>query len=1229
LQQQQPAGSRPAFAPVATPSSYRLRAWGAVASLVGFLGAYFGLAGWFAWTAWRLGRGALAGRHDALWAALVALCALLLAVFMLKALFFRQRREEDHSLELKRADQPALFAELHAIADAVGAPRPHRVLVSARVNAAVFYDLSPLNLLFPTKKNLEIGLGLVNVLTRSELRAVLAHEFGHFAQRAMAVGRWVYVAQQIAARLVAQRDLLDRFLKALSNFDVRVAWVGWLLSLIVWAIRSLVDSVFTGVQLLQRSLGREMEYGADAVAVALTGSDALVHALYKIQTADGDWDRAAGIAGQLKAKDQWVTDLFALQAVLAERTGRVLDDERYGRLPAQGAGQARLFDTADSAVPQMWRTHPLNHEREARAKADYRPGEVDERSAWTLFRDAPALRTQVTRRLFDMPDGALPVDDATLQAALDEYFGGELARPRYRGVYLGRALTRHVATPQELAGELPAGTDGIRRLVALYPASLGEAVRRWRRMDAEKAPAEHAQLQAELRRHDRAARETHLALARALGDGSEARLRGLLAQLHYAEHMAANLRDLRGVLAHTVRVLSAGRVTDAVRRRVLNAADELHGALADLYGHAGQLRLDAATLKRMDVQSWPALLGAFKLGAPAPANLGDWLDVIDGWMDLAEHALGRLRAAVLGELLDTEARVACGEAQADVPTEALPAAPSRYPVLLEGAERPRTLKPTLWARFLAAQGPGAAAARVLVAGAIVVGVLSFGGGYGDINVHVLNGLDRPVRVKLGSVRAVTLPAFGSAELSLGPDDHLSVVAETPQGELIERFEVPLDAGAGEPVYNVAGATPLVELSFSYGHHADNAPPRVIGAPRWSTQRADIFFADPPKSVSVKQGQTEVRRVLYSAADAAPGLQVSLLQNDVAAIERLSEQHMRWDRPDSPVRVGWLTQLRGRPAYERLMKAALAREPGNVDLLRERFDTLSAEALKLMCDDLGQRAALAGADGDLTYLAARCLPDGPERDAALHEGLRRFPSHAWLAYGAAWMEAGAGSWRVALRNYELARAEPMLAPFATIEANRLRRLLGETPWGTDGESFGPPSRLLTALGFEVRAGSVISQPEAYALLAAGQPDKAAAVDTSPTPHLLRLAAASDGASAELRQRAAALPAGAGLEAQTYWTAVALAEREGWSVPELPEGALGAIEPEQWRRMEAFHAALASSATLGGAEKLLQGLSLELRGQAYSMAVVRLGDRAPPAWREGAKRLLLAHERPYFN
>jgi hypothetical protein len=47
----------------------------------------------------------------------------------------------------------------------------------------------------------------------------------------MAVARWVYVAQQIASQIVAEWDILDKFLRVISNIDVRIAWIGWLLSL--------------------------------------------------------------------------------------------------------------------------------------------------------------------------------------------------------------------------------------------------------------------------------------------------------------------------------------------------------------------------------------------------------------------------------------------------------------------------------------------------------------------------------------------------------------------------------------------------------------------------------------------------------------------------------------------------------------------------------------------------------------------------------------------------------------------------------------------------------------------------------------------------------------------------------------------------------------------------------------------------------------------------------------
>src|SRR6185503_1589959 len=243
---------------------YKRQVWLAVLGLATFIVLYFVLAGWFLYTAYRL---TIAADNLDFAGVLVGGCALFLAVMMLKGLLFVKHGDTSGSVELSAQQQPRLFTFLHELADAAEAPRPHRVFLSARVNAAVFYDLSPLNLIFPSKKNLEIGLPLVNALSLGELRAVLAHEFRHFRQRSMAVMRWTYLAQQIAAQLVARRDKLDHLLVQLSHLDPRIAWLGWALSLIVWSIRSLVDSAFGVVVMLQRALSREMEFQADLVAV--------------------------------------------------------------------------------------------------------------------------------------------------------------------------------------------------------------------------------------------------------------------------------------------------------------------------------------------------------------------------------------------------------------------------------------------------------------------------------------------------------------------------------------------------------------------------------------------------------------------------------------------------------------------------------------------------------------------------------------------------------------------------------------------------------------------------------------------------------------------------------------------------------------------------------------------------------------------------------------------------
>jgi Zn-dependent protease with chaperone function len=302
----------PLLAQLPRPSAaYKRMAWLAGAGLVLFLALYFLLAGWFLWTAYRL---TLRADDATFTGYAVGICALFLAVFMLKPMFFVRRGSVEGTVEINQAQQPRRFAFLYQIADGAAAPRPHRVLLSSRVNASVFSDLSLLNLIFPSRKNLEIGLALVNALTLGEFRAVLAHEFGHFTQRSMAVTRWAYAAQQIAAHLVARRDKLDAMLRTLCRIDIRVAWVGWLLSLIVWSIRSLVESAFGAVVVLERALSRDMEMQADLVAVALTGSDALIHALHRLEAADDSWDRTVAFLGAEHASARVARDVFTLHS---------------------------------------------------------------------------------------------------------------------------------------------------------------------------------------------------------------------------------------------------------------------------------------------------------------------------------------------------------------------------------------------------------------------------------------------------------------------------------------------------------------------------------------------------------------------------------------------------------------------------------------------------------------------------------------------------------------------------------------------------------------------------------------------------------------------------------------------------------------------------------------------------------------------------------------------------
>lgn len=1256
-------------------SAYKRRAWLAMAGLVIFVLLYFALAGWFGFTAWRMTLGSDPGAKHAFWGWAIGACAAFLAVFMVKAVFFVKHGGTDDSIEITSDHQPELFRFLHSLADKAGAPRPHKVFLSARVNAAVFYDLSVLNLFFPSKKNLEIGLGLVNALTLGEFRAVLAHEFGHFAQRAMAVGRWVYVAQQIAAQLVARRDKLDDFLGALSRFDVRVAWVGWLLSLVVWSIRSLVESAFQVVVLMQRALSREMEMNADLVAVSLTGSDALIHALHRLQAADDAWGRAMHFAMSEKACGRPPRDLFEIQTRVVGHMGQLLNDRHYGRVPAATGSTPkahRVFKAELAQPPQMWLTHPLNHEREANAKRHFVHAPVDARDAWVLFTDVKALREQVTAKLLGADEAAAPgtAVDATTDGSvqtLNKQFEREYFGSRYRGIYFGRSLAAHSANPRALteavSTPMPADLD------RLYPQSLVSDMERLRTLEKEVAQlralhsgalrpsgnvirhrgatvkrsqlgkvlsaveADLAALEADLQAHDRRCRGLHRAVAQQLGQGWPVYLDGLVAALHYAEHTERNLRDLQGVLGNTVAVVTATRrVSTAGRTRLVNEANALQEALQRAFVHAGKVTLDEPLRARLGVPSWAGAIGELGLSGATKENIGEWLKAVDSWVDHAAHLALALRNHALEQLLLTESALA-GHLWQGSPVEAAPAesrVPTGYDTLVAGNERKRQTRLDWWGRFQTADGLVPAGARLIVAGGIVAGVLGFGAVVGHATVTIYNGLSRPVMVTMGDAPAVRVEAHGTREQALAGNDAVKIVTRTLTGQLIEQFDSEAHGSFGEFVYNVAGASPMVEWTATYGNAAQR-PERMLGTARFFANAADVRFEQPPTSVSTKGGGA-TRDVLSGMGNEGPLQQLGALDTD-AERARLIATHARWDDLDTPYTGQWLTMAQTVPDAKTVLSQRLVDSPDHVLLLRLEQDAADEAGRAAVCERHRQRAAAAPANEGFAYVATRCLPDGAAKDEAFLAGHASRPQHGWFAYAAGYVEAERSHWPQALAAFDIARRRvPALADTAAIDSARIRRLIGEDDGPAMAELSQRSDGLRQLIALETGNGVEAPGYKAYSELARGKLEQALSLASTAPPaqrdRLVRLAAASDGATLALVAKALALPADSGLDTDTVWTSIALAARAGQDTRPAESTAHRAA-PRHAAVVLAFIEELRRGRAPLEAAAAVDHLPPELRAQAYGAGLVMLGAKAPAAWRHAAKRVLFASERPYFS
>jgi hypothetical protein len=109
-------------------------------------------------------------------------------------------KNESNGTEIYRKDYPELFTIIDEIVQKAGCAFPKHVYINHDCNASVGCR-SIWGHIFNTRKNLTIGLPLLYTLNKTEFKAILSHEFGHFTQKSLAINNTANLSQFICTAL--------------------------------------------------------------------------------------------------------------------------------------------------------------------------------------------------------------------------------------------------------------------------------------------------------------------------------------------------------------------------------------------------------------------------------------------------------------------------------------------------------------------------------------------------------------------------------------------------------------------------------------------------------------------------------------------------------------------------------------------------------------------------------------------------------------------------------------------------------------------------------------------------------------------------------------------------------------------------------------------------------------------------------------------------------------------
>lgn len=270
--------------------------------------------------------------------------------FLLRAMWIKFDPPEGY--RLRREEAPELFSQVERLRRETGAPKLAAILIDSDLNAAAA-SLPRASGLLGHKHYLLLGLPLMQLLSRDQMLAVIAHEFGHFGGGHSRFAGWIYRVRISWYRVLGA---LEHSGSSLTKLFTR--FFNW------------YAPYFNAYSF---SLARANEYQADAAAARVLGARTAGEALIRVH-----------VGSDRLEQDFWPRIRAANHAEPTPPIALYRDMGAHLRQP--GVDDTTRLEQALSAEPGLDDTHPTLGQRLAALGVPAAPvGEPDITAAQALL----------------------------------------------------------------------------------------------------------------------------------------------------------------------------------------------------------------------------------------------------------------------------------------------------------------------------------------------------------------------------------------------------------------------------------------------------------------------------------------------------------------------------------------------------------------------------------------------------------------------------------------------------------------------------------------------------------------------------------------------------------------------------------------------------------------------------------------------------------------------------